>query len=261
MTNLVTRTSQTCDHQVPAPVQRGVQRVPAPRALRQEAVPRAARPDPDLATARRQDALADRLACGPCGGPVPRTGALLPFRLCAARKLPDRVLGRRDTRVRAVRSEPPLQFRDPQLQPPELLPRDLKLGPQHRVLSILGLDDSPQPDDQSTLIPLPFSKLIGHKPDHVHPLPKVQASRTRVVTRSTLAGSRPMATRATRSLRIAASWCQAPDSRKHPTVLEPLHRQFRGVTPRLAEPGRLRARSHPPPHRAYPRGCYGPRRR
>ena len=90
---------------------------------------------------------------------------------------PDRVLRRRRPRGRAVRPQPPLQLRDPQLQPPVPLPLSPQLRPQHRVLGILGLDHCPQPGDQLALIPAAAGTpgSSDTNPEHAHPRPKVQA--------------------------------------------------------------------------------------
>lgn len=48
-------------------------------------------------------------------------------------------------------TEPTFQLGDLQLQPAVLLPRHLEFRAEHRVLSILGLDHSPQPGKQLTL--------------------------------------------------------------------------------------------------------------
>ncbi len=66
--------------------------------------------------------------------PFPFRGlAGLPLSLASLTR-PDRVLRRRHSRGRALRPQPPLQFRDPQLQPPV----PLQLSAQHRVLGVLG---------------------------------------------------------------------------------------------------------------------------
>src|SRR6266851_8805944 len=97
--------------------------------------------------------------------PLRRLPVLLPLGL-APLPCPDRVLRRRDAGVRAVRPESAFQLRDPQLQAPGLLTRNVKLSSQHGDLRVLGLDDSPQPGDQRTLVPAAgrHPRIIGHKP-------------------------------------------------------------------------------------------------
>jgi len=76
---------------------------------------------------------------------------------------PDRVPRWRRPRGRAVRPQPPLQFRGPQLQLLVPLSLSLQFRPQHRVLGVFGLDHRLQPGDQLTLIPAVgrHTRLIG----------------------------------------------------------------------------------------------------
>ena len=89
----------------------------------------------------------------------------LPLRLAALLR-PDALLRRRRPGVSAVLPEPTFQLRDPQLQPAAQLPLGRQLRAQHRVLGVLGLDHSPQPGQQLTLLPGTSRQIrrIGHKP-------------------------------------------------------------------------------------------------
>ena len=66
---------------------------------------------------------------------------------------PDALPRRRRPGIRAVLAQPAFQLRNPQLQPPVPFQRDVQLGPQHRVLSVLRLDHGPQPSQELTLLP------------------------------------------------------------------------------------------------------------
>ena len=66
---------------------------------------------------------------------------LLPRPPCLFR--PDPLLRPRRPRVRAVHRQPPLQLRQPQLQPPPQLPLRLQLRRQHRDLLVLRLRSRP----------------------------------------------------------------------------------------------------------------------
>ena len=150
----------------PRAMQHGVQPGPAPGTFRRRRylgplvrvqIPRQPRAGmPGLATALTV------LAAFPLRG-LPLLRALGPEPL----PCPDRILRRRRPRDRAVLAKTAFQLRDLQLQPPELLPDSLQLAPQHADLGVLGLDDSPQPGNQRTLIPAASRharRIIGHKP-------------------------------------------------------------------------------------------------
>ena len=84
------------------------------------------------ATAPSRDAPAARRACGPCAVPFPRTGgpSAQPCVAHAPRSGPSTAAFPRSCSPTPA----PLQFRDPQLQPPV----PLQLSAQHRVLGFLG---------------------------------------------------------------------------------------------------------------------------
>ena len=190
------RTSLTCDHQVPA---RSAPASPAPHpehcagggtctcssgsGSRDSPAPGCPGCPPRLRSARRS-----------------RSEDCRAFRSAVRRSRPDRVLRRRRPRGRAVRPQPPLQLRDPQLQPPVPLPLSPQLRPQHRVLGILGLDHCPQPGDQLALIPAAgrHTRLIGHKPRACSPT--AEGSSTRAACRVTCRASRKASARPRRAL-------------------------------------------------------------
>ena len=79
---------------------------------------------------------------------------------------PDRLLRGRRARIGSVHPQPPLQPRQPQLQPPLPLPGRLQLRPQYLVLGILRLHHGTQPRQQLTLLRDRISQatLLRHKP-------------------------------------------------------------------------------------------------
>ena len=103
----------------------------------------------------------------------------LPLRRAALLRR-DGLLRCRRPGIGAVLPEPAFQLRDPQLHPAAQLPLGRQLRPQHRDLSVLRLDHSPQPGQQLTL-PYGTARLIrriGHKPHHAQPQLQAQAPRT-----------------------------------------------------------------------------------
>src|SRR5450755_106677 len=76
---------------------------------------------------------------------------------------PDTLLRAGRPRITAVHRQPPLQLRDPQLQPPLTLPRRFQTRREHRDLLVLRLDHSPQPRDKATLL-ANRTRPTGHEP-------------------------------------------------------------------------------------------------
>jgi hypothetical protein len=81
----------------------------------------------------------------------------------ARRLRADTLLRAGHPRIIAVHRQPPLQLRDPQLQPPFTLPRRLHSRREHRDLRVLRLDHSPQPRDKVTLL-ANRTRPTGHEP-------------------------------------------------------------------------------------------------
>ena len=126
---------------------------------------------------------------------------LLPGPPCLFR--PDPLLRAGRARVRAVHRQPPLQLRDPQLQPafpiprcrglrsrrPEPGQRHLQARRQHRDLLILRPDHSPQPRNQVTLL-ASYPGLIGHEPKACSTCTKssITGARRRAASRTQISG-------------------------------------------------------------------------